>query len=71
MWNKFLTLGFGCVQEGVLGFQGKIISPVFDWECLHTTIMVTRKSTNGDAVVAMALMSFSFIWDEFAVNILK
>jgi hypothetical protein len=27
--NKFLTLRFGCVQEGLLGFQGRIVSPVF------------------------------------------
>jgi hypothetical protein len=31
--NKFLTLGFGCVQEGLLRFQGRTISPVFGWEC--------------------------------------
>jgi len=29
MCNKFLTLRFGCVQEGVLGFQGKNIFSCF------------------------------------------
>jgi formate-dependent nitrite reductase membrane component NrfD len=29
--------------------------------------MVTRKSTNGDVMVFMALMLFSFIWDECVV----
>jgi len=54
--NKLLTLGFGCEHEGVLGFQGRMVFPVFGWECLHTTIMETRKNTNGDTMVFMALM---------------
>jgi hypothetical protein len=29
MCNKFLTLGFGCEQEEVLGFQGRTFSLVF------------------------------------------
>jgi hypothetical protein len=32
-----------------------MVSPVFSWEYLHTVAMETRKSTDGDAVVFMAL----------------
>jgi hypothetical protein len=46
MCNKFLTLGFRCEQEGVLGFQGRIFSPIFGWECLHTMTMETRKMSS-------------------------
>jgi len=35
--NKYLTLGFGCDHEEVLGFQGRMCFLVFSWECLHTT----------------------------------
>jgi hypothetical protein len=44
--NKLLTLRFGCEHEGVLRFQGKMVFPIFGWECLHTTIMETRKNIN-------------------------
>jgi hypothetical protein len=54
--NNFLTLGFGCEHEEVLGFQGRTFSLVFGWGCLHTTIMETRKKSDGDVVVFMALM---------------
>jgi hypothetical protein len=33
-----------------------MVSPIFDWECLHTTVMEIRKNTNGNLVVFMALM---------------
>jgi hypothetical protein len=56
MCHKFLTLQFGCVQEGLLGFQGKTFSPPFDWECLNMMAMETRKNNEGDVVVFMALM---------------
>jgi hypothetical protein len=54
--NKFLTLGFGCEEEEVLGFQGRRFFLVFGWGCLHMTAMSTRKRTDGNAVMFMALM---------------
>ncbi len=54
--NKILTLGFGCEQEEVLGFQGKTFSLVFSWGCLHMRTMETREKSDGGAVVFMALM---------------
>jgi len=56
MCNKFLTLGFGCEWEEVLGFQGRTFFPVFGWECLRMTAMETRKKSDGDALVFMAFM---------------
>ncbi len=56
MCNKFLTLGFGCEQEEVLGFQGRTFFLVFDWGCSCMTIMETRKMSDGDVMVFMALM---------------
>jgi hypothetical protein len=49
--NKFLTLGFGCEQEKVLGFHGRTYFLVFGWGCLCTMAMEIRKSNDGDAVV--------------------
>ncbi len=54
--NKFLTLGFGCEQEKVLGFQGRTFSLVFGWGCLRMTTLETRKRNDGGAMVFMALM---------------
>jgi hypothetical protein len=56
MCNKFLTLGFGCELEKVLRFQGKRFSPIFGWGCLHMMAIETRKRSDGDMVVFMALM---------------
>jgi hypothetical protein len=38
------------------GFKEITFSPVFEWECLLTTTMETRKRNEGDAMVFMALM---------------
>jgi len=54
--NNFLTLGFGCEHEEVLGFQGRTFSLVFGWERLYAMAMETRKRSDGDVVVFMALM---------------
>jgi len=54
--NKFLTLGFGCEQEEVLGFQGRTFSLVFSWGCLRMMTLETRKRSDGGAMVFMALM---------------
>ncbi len=56
MCNKFLILGFGCVQEGILGFQRKIVFSYFGWECLFMTTMERRKRNEVDVVMFMALM---------------
>jgi hypothetical protein len=54
--NKFLTLRFGCEHEEVLRFQGRTCFLVFDWKCLHMTTVETRKRSDGDVMVFMALM---------------
>jgi hypothetical protein len=53
--KRFLTLGFGCEHEGVLGFQGKNIFSYFQLGVFTHDGMERRKSTNGDAVVFMTL----------------
>ncbi len=54
--NKFLTFGFGCEWEEVLGFQGIMFFPIFGLGCLRTTMMETRKRNDGNVVVFMVLM---------------
>jgi hypothetical protein len=56
MCNKFLTLRFRCELEEGLGFQGIMFFPIFGWGCLRMTTMETRKMSDRDAVVFMALM---------------
>ncbi len=66
--NIFLASGFGCVQ-GDLGFQRRIVSPIFGWECLHMTTMETSKNIDGDAMVFMVLM-FLFLFLLFGMCML-
>ncbi len=51
MCNKFLTLGFGWEHEEILRFQGRMFFLIFGKGCLYTTIMETRKRSDGDVVV--------------------
>jgi hypothetical protein len=37
------------------GFQGRIVFPIFNWECLHMVAMEMRKNNDGNVVVFMAL----------------
>jgi hypothetical protein len=56
--NKILTLGFGCEQEEILGFQGRTFFLVFGWGCLRMIALETRKRNDGGAMVFMALMFY-------------
>jgi len=69
-YNKYLTLGFGCEQEGILGFQGKSV-----FSCFRLGVFIHVDNGNKkkerrrcDGVYGLdVLMSFSFIWDDCVV----
>ncbi len=65
MCNKFLTQGFGCVHEGVLGFQGKNIFSCF-WLGVFTRDDNGNKKKEprrcGGVYGFDVFMSFKFFW---------